>query len=136
MPERTWIARGLLVLGGALLSLLCVEGILGFVLSHPRVLASRDGTVGRALAHARDYYVDHDRKIVQYLADCARYDPEVTYTLIPGTRCRVVNREHVVEYAANRAGLRDTDEALVNPPIVVIGDSHAMGWGVPSEEAF
>jgi hypothetical protein len=136
MPARTWIVRTLLVLGGALFALVCIEGAVGLALSHPRVLAWRDGTVGRALAHARGYYVDQDRKIVQYMPECSRYDPEVTYTLIPGAKCRVANREHVVEYAANRAGLRDSDEALSNPPIVVIGDSHAMGWGVRSEEAF
>jgi len=133
---RTWLTRALLVLGGVLVALLCIEGIFSFTLSHPWVLASRDGTVGRALAHAREYYLDQDRKVVQYLPDCARYDPEVTYTLIPGATCRVANREHTVEYAANRAGLRDSDEALARPEIVVVGDSHAMGWGVRSDEAF
>ena len=136
VPARTWMTRALLVLGGVLVPLLCIEAVFGFALSHPRVLASRDGTVGKALARAREYYLDQDRKVVQYLPDCARYDPEVTYTLIPGATCRVANREYTVEYAANRAGLRDSDEALARPEIVVVGDSHAMGWGVRSDEAF
>jgi hypothetical protein len=131
-----WITNGLLVLGGIVLVLLCVEGIFAFALSHPQILASRDGTVGEALAYARDYYVNRDRKLVQYLADCAQYDREVTYTLIPGRTCRVAGREYVVEYAANRAGLRDSDEALSRPEIVVLGDSHGMGWGVRGEESF
>ena len=54
--------------------LLCVEGIFAFALSHPQILASSDGTVGEALAYARDYYANQDRKLVQYLADCAQYD--------------------------------------------------------------
>ena len=131
-----WITNGLLVLGGIVLVLLCIEGIFAFALSHPQILASRDGTVGETLAYARDYYAKQDRKLVQYLADCARYDREVTYTLIPGHKCRVASREYVVEYAGNRAGLRDSDEALSRPEIVVIGDSHAMGWGVRGEESF
>jgi hypothetical protein len=131
-----WITNGLLVLGGIVLMLLCVEGIFAFALSHPEILASKDGTVGDALAYARDYYANQDRKLVQYLADCAQYDREVTYTLIPGRKCRVASREYVVEYAGNRAGLRDGDEALSRPEIVVVGDSHAMGWGVRGEESF
>ena len=131
-----WITNGLLALGGIVAVLLCVEGIFAFALSHPQILASGDGTVGETLAYARHYYVNQERKLVQYLADCAQYDREVTYTLIPGRTCRVAGREYVVEYAANRAGLRDSDETLSRPEIVVIGDSHGMGWGVRGEESF
>ncbi len=131
-----WMTNGLLVLGGIVAVLLCIEGIFAFALSHPQILASRDGRVGEALAYARDYYVNRDRKLVQYMADCAQYDREVTYTLIPGRKCRVVGREYVVEYAGNRAGLRDSDETLSRPEIVVVGDSHGMGWGVRAEESF
>jgi hypothetical protein len=130
------MTNGLLVLGGIVAVLLCIEGIFAFALSHPQILASRDGTVGEALAYARDYYVNRDRKLVQYMADCAQYDREVTYTLIPGRKCRVVGREYTVEYAGNRAGLRDSDETLSRPEIVVVGDSHGMGWGVRAEESF
>jgi len=60
---------------------------------HPwvRPVASAGSSVARrhgrqALAHARDYDVDEGRRIVQYLLECARYDPEVTYTLVPGAK--------------------------------------------------
>jgi hypothetical protein len=131
-----WIANGFLALCGVASVLLCVEGIFAFALSHPQILASSDGTVGEALAYARGYYVNQDRKLVQYLADCAQYDREVTYTLIPGHTCRVAGREYVVEYTANRAGLRDSDDALSRAEIVVLGDSHGMGWGVQGEQSF
>jgi hypothetical protein len=131
-----WITNALLVLGGAVAMLVLVEGVFAFALSHPQLLASSDGTVGQALAYARRYYANQDRKLVQYLADCAQYDRQVTYTLIPWHTCRVAGREYVVEYAANRAGLRDSDEALSRAQIVVLGDSHGMGWGVRSEESF
>jgi hypothetical protein len=130
------ITNVLLALVGVIFSLLCLEGVFAFALSHPHVLASGNGTGGKVLAHVREYHVDRDRKIVQYLSDCARYDPEVTYTLIPGATCRVASREYVVEYAGNRAGLRDNDESLSRPDVVVVGDSHAMGWGVQGDESF
>lgn len=54
----------------------------------------------------------------------------------PGHTCRVAGREYVVEYTANRAGLRDSDDALSRAEIVVLGDSHGMGWGVQGEQSF
>jgi hypothetical protein len=105
---RAWATNVLLGLGSVLFSLVCFEGVFAFALSHPQILASSDGTVGKALAHARNYWVNQDRKIVQFMSECTRYDRDVSYTLIPGVKCRVVNREHTVEYAANRAGVRDS----------------------------
>jgi hypothetical protein len=80
--------------------------------------------------------MESDRAIVQYEPDCFRYDPELTYTLKPESTCTVVNREHTVEYRANRQGMRDSESALDHPSIVVVGDSHAMGWGVAQSESF
>lgn len=54
----------------------------------------------------------------------------------PGHTCRVAGREYVVEYTANRTGLRDGDDALSRAEIVVLGDSHGMGWGVQGEQSF
>ena len=54
----------------------------------------------------------------------------------PGHTCRVAGREYVVEYTADRAGLRDSDDALSRAEIVVLGDSHGMGWGVQGEQSF
>ncbi len=133
---RSWLANAALVACSLLVGAAAIEGVIAYALSHPEVLASADGPVGRPLALARNYYMRKDRKIVQYLPDCAVWDPAVTYTLKPNARCVVANREHTVEYAANRAGLRDDDAALADPRIVVLGDSHAMGWGVAAGDAF
>src|SRR6185436_6931880 len=91
-----------------------VEGLILLVLAHPRLLLASDG----ALGIARRYYMANVQHIVQFLPPCAVYDPEVTYTLRPGARCTVVNSEHTVEYAANRAGLRDDDASLDHPTVV------------------
>lgn len=129
---RTWLFNALLVAASLAVGAAMIEGAIAYALAHPEMLAGTD----RPLALARNYYMRKDRRIVQFLPECAVYDPEVTYTLKPGGRCTVANREHTVEYAANRAGLRDDDGALASPAIVVVGDSHAMGWGVRADGAF
>lgn len=82
----------------------------------------------------RTYYLSQDRSIIQ-VTECARYDPELFYTLNPGT-CTFANREFSVQNVVNHAGIRDDHQSLQGPSIVVLGDSYAMGWGVRQEEAF
>lgn len=79
--------------------------------------------------------MNYDRNIIQFLPDSARYDPILAYTLKPGSST-VENREHTVTYFVNELGVRDDEESLKGPTIVVIGDSHAMGWGVEQDETF
>ncbi|WP_170377117.1 hypothetical protein [Ruegeria atlantica] len=66
---------------------------------------------------------------VQYLPECARYDPELGYTLQPGN-CTFENTGFSTELVVNSAGYRDDEASLDAPEIVVLGDSQAMGWGV------
>jgi hypothetical protein len=84
------------------------------------------------ISHLKDYYRGFDRSIIQRRHDCAMFDDALAYRLRPGT-CTVSNRESTVEYTINRAGLRDSDDKLVDPEVIVLGDSIAMGWGVPSD---
>jgi len=70
-----------------------------------------------------------------FLAECARYDDRVTYLLRPG-RCRFANVEFDTEVSVNSFGLRDDEESLNGPEVIVLGDSHAMGLGVEDQEAF
>ena len=126
----------MLPVGSLFIALLLVEALLVVVLSHPSLISAKDGSVSRVLGILRQYYMESDRAIVQFDPQCFRFDPELTYTLKPESSCTVVNREHEVEYRANRQGLRDSESALVHPGIVVVGDSHAMGWGVAQSESF
>lgn len=73
--------------------------------------------------------------LIQYLPECAQFDEELFYTLKPGS-CTFENRGFSTEVAVNSAGLRDDEASLDAPQIVVIGDSHAMGWGIEGEETF
>lgn len=76
----------------------------------------------------RTYHLLYERNMIQYLPECARYDAELGYTLKPGI-CRFTNREFDVECRINSIGVRDDEASLSSPEIIVVGDSHAMGWG-------
>jgi hypothetical protein len=66
---------------------------------------------------------------------CAQWDPELVYTLKPGT-CTFSNPGYMSEYRINRLGVRDSEESLHQPEIVVLGDSHTMGMGVEQDETY
>lgn len=76
-----------------------------------------------------------DRNIIQFMSCCARYDVSLTYTLKPG-EFSFSNIEFKTQYRVNHMGLRDDEESLNRPEIIVLGDSQAMGWGVEQDETF
>ena len=75
------------------------------------------------------------RHIIQLDERTARYDPELLYTLRPGT-FTFSNLEFSTPYTVNSLGVRDVEQSLTQPEIVVVGDSYAMGWGVQQHESF
>lgn len=83
----------------------------------------------------RSYYASHVRPMVQYLPDCARYDDRLSYRLRPG-RCRFSGREFDTWITMNSAGFRDDESSLDAPEIIILGDSHTMGWGVEDHQTF
>ncbi len=113
-------------------ALALLEGVL-LILLHVRRITAWSPPPVRALA--QQVYRHFNRGFVQFDEACAQYDPVVTYTLRPGT-CTFKNLEFTTELRVNRLGLRDSDDALRGPEVIVLGDSHAMGWGVAQEEAF
>ena len=134
MPR--WTGNILLLLGSLVVSAALLEGAMALVLTYPAILPRSDGPLGKPLTLVSRYYKNRNRWVVQYHADCAQYDPELTYTLRPGGTCRIVNPDDAVRYSANAQGLRDSEAALEEPLAVVLGDSHAMGWGVDASESF
>jgi len=77
----------------------------------------------------KQVYRHFNRALIQFDASCAQYDPELAYTLKPGV-CTFANVEFTNEVRVNHLGVRDDEASLVAPDVIVIGDSHAMGWGV------
>ena len=74
-------------------------------------------------------------RLIQFDPSCARYDSQLGYLLAPGT-CEFKGPEFQHQVEINRLGLRDDEESLLAPEIVVLGDSFAMGWGVDGHETF
>ena len=69
-------------------------------------------------------------------SDLSRYDTSLTYRFRPNIRGRFTNPEFDVEVRTNSLGVRDDEASLRHPSIVVLGDSHGMGWGVEQPERF
>jgi len=86
-------------------------------------------------AVARAYYYYWERRVVQYLPECSRYDADLFYTLKPG-RCRFENREFSVDIRVDTLGLRAATGTSEVPAVLVLGDSYAMGWGVAQDSTF
>jgi hypothetical protein len=74
-------------------------------------------------------------KWIQYNEQSARYDNDLTYVLRPGEFV-FSTLEFSTRYRVNSFGLRDDEESLNAPEIIVLGDSYAMGWGVEQDETF
>jgi hypothetical protein len=99
------------------------------LLAHPSLLR---GLPQATVGHVRRLYLAHDRNLIQAMPCCARYDPDLFYTLRPG-QFRFRNREFDTAFRVNHLGLRDSESDLRSPQVVVLGDSYAMGWGVDQE---
>jgi len=129
-PPRALVATFVAALLLPLILFFAAEGSIALLLSNPRLIPA-----GYPLNLLRYYHANHERDIIQFSEECARYDPALFYTLKPGT-CQFTNREFSVAYRINSLGVRDSEAALFDPEIVVLGDSQAMGWAVAQEETY
>jgi hypothetical protein len=125
------IRTGLVVaLANLVVAVALLEGLFLLLLHSPRVVTAAPKPVQGLV---QQMYRHFNRSLIQFEPACAQYDPAVTYTLKPGT-CTFANEEFSTKVQVNRLGLRDTDEALSAPEVIVLGDSHVMGWGVQQDE--
>jgi len=103
-----------------------------FLVRNPKVLQK----LSRKLQNSIGYlYAQGERKIMQFHEESGQYHPEFGYTLKPGEFI-FTEREFSNVYFVNSLGVRDTEESLNTPEIIVAGDSYALGWGVNQEETF
>jgi lysophospholipase L1-like esterase len=105
-----------------------IEGYVAFSLSNPDMSLI-------PLDILRHIYTRHVRQTIQLMPECGIYDSELTYTLRPGS-CIFSGKEFSTNISVNSLGVRDDEESLEKPEIVVLGDSFALGWGVNHEESF
>jgi lysophospholipase L1-like esterase len=79
-------------------------------------------------------YSSGGRRIWQAQVDCVAFDEDLIYKPKDG-KCQFDNVEFKTVLNFSREG-RYTGVKPEGPGIAVIGDSHAMGWGVGDEETF
>jgi hypothetical protein len=112
-------------------AVLLFEVIIVAMLHSPRLAGASPEPLRRSI---QQVYRHFNRSLIQFDPQCARYDAGLAYTLKPGT-CTFENIEFRNTYRINSVGLRDEETALDAPEVIVIGDSHSMGWGVEQQEA-
>jgi hypothetical protein len=135
--QSLWAARGRTLGGWLLVAVInlvvagaIIEIILVSLLHAPGIVKASPAPLRRIV---QQVYRHFNRALIQFDPNCARYDAEVTYTLRPGV-CTFANLEFKTEVHVNRLGVRDDDSDLEAPEVIIIGDSHAMGWGVEDSQ--
>ncbi len=87
------------------------------------------------LQFSQEIYFQYCRNIPAFQIGLGKYDPNLFYTLKPGNSINS-NIEFSNTYQINSQGIRDDEASLDFPEIIMLGDSHTMGWGVEQEETF
>jgi hypothetical protein len=124
-PRRTLVS----LVAVPALTLLLLDGILAAIRNTPALAHSA------ALQPLARFLYSLDWTTVHLLPECAEFDARLTYRLRPGA-CTFSELEFSTHYEINSLGVRDDEQSLDAPEIVVLGDSFAMGWGVEQDEAF
>jgi hypothetical protein len=87
--------------------------------------------------YQRHYYFSGYRNIWQNDPDCINIDPQLIYSPKVG-KCRFKNPEFDTTTTFTALGRVNPDTSFdkTKPGIAVLGDSHAMGWGVNDADTF
>lgn len=97
------------------------------------------------LKFSQDIYFQYLRNIPSFQMGLGKYDPDLFYTLKPSnSNSHSVRPSYAVNsniefsntYKINSQGIRDDEISLDFPEIIILGDSHTMGWGVEEDETF
>ena len=110
---------------------LLVEIVIVSLLHAPWVVGVSPEAMRRGI---QQVYRNFNRSLIQFDPRCARYDAGLGYTLKPGT-CTFGNIDFENVYRISEPGVRDDPASLDAPEVIVVGNSHAMGWGVDQEQA-
>jgi len=130
LNAKTTIRTVALVAFNLIVAVVLLEGLLLALLHAPGVTGVTPRPVRRLV---QQVYRHFNRMLIQFDPNCSRYDANLTYTLRAG-ECTFANLEFSTSVYGNPLGVRDDDAALVAPAVIVVGDSHAMGWGVEHDQ--
>ena len=117
----------------ALLTLCLTLGLVEFALAITMRFPSHMPQV--VLWALREYYDYYERNILQFDSNISEHSSYLGYRLRTNTSV-FNNREFSTLIEPNSKHLRDTEESLRSPQIIVLGDSYTFGWGVNSDERF
>lgn len=106
-----------------------VESYLLFFRNFPML-----STTKGLLKLSRGLYVI-DRHLIQYDDDMSSYHDRLGYRLKPG-EFDFGNTEYKNQFRVNSKGLRGEEDDLNSPQIIVLGDSHTLGFSVDHEHTF
>ena len=123
--RRVW--RPLLVF---LIVLAASEVLMDYLLKHSQSMPAG------LIPACSEYYGNYGRNQIEFDPRCARYDPQLTYTLHRDSNFSFNNYEFRTTYSTNALGLRDDSNSLNKPEVICVGDSHTMGWGVNQQQTF
>ncbi|OJV12718.1 MAG: hypothetical protein BGO21_02945 [Dyadobacter sp. 50-39] len=84
----------------------------------------------------RQQYAGSFKNTTNFNSTLSQYDSLLTYRFRPNITGRFKNPEFDIEIKTNSLGVRDDEASLLNPSIIILGDSHGMGWGVEQSERF
>jgi len=86
-------------------------------------------------AFQRDFYHSSYRKIWQSQTECVDFDAELIYKPKIGA-CKFKNPEFDTTLSFDERGRTASSVPVSGAGIAVLGDSHAMGWGVADNDTF
>ncbi|HUG80890.1 MAG TPA: hypothetical protein VML01_04455, partial [Bryobacterales bacterium] len=111
-PRRTLLS----LVAVPALTLLLLDGILAAIRNTPALAYSA------ALQPLARFLYSLDWTTIHLLPECAEFDARLTYRLRPGA-CTFSELEFSTHYEINSLGVRDDEQSLDAPEIVVLGDS-------------
>lgn len=91
-------------------------------------------SINKVILAASKVYYSSSISLPQY-SGLAEYDDQLGYILKPGEHI-FNSKEFKTSFIVNSVGLRDKEQDLEKPDVVVLGDSYAMGWGVEESDSF
>lgn len=111
--------------------ILLFDALIYFLLHNPEIVKKSP----KLLENIRIVYLNIVRRDMHLDPHFITFDEEINYTLKPGTFIHS-EIEFSNIYNVNSKGLRDSEEALQSPNVIIIGDGFTMGYGVNQYEIY
>ena len=96
----------------------------------------RHPSPGARLTASRAFHLTCVRGNMSFDREMTDHDPVLSYRFKSNAVHRFSAPEYDFEIRTNSRGFRDDEESLIDPDIVVVGDSYAFGWGVEETDSF